>query len=603
MPGQQPPSEGRQPAGGQWWQDAVIYQIYPRSFADENGDGIGDIAGIRARLPHVASLGVDAIWISPWYASPMADHGYDVADYRAIDPVFGDLDQAQALIAEAHALGLRVILDLVANHTSREHPWFREALASPPGSPARERYHFRDGVGPDGSEPPNDWISAFGGGAWTRTRDADGQPGQWYLHLFAPEQPDLNWDNSEVRAEFESILRFWFDLGVDGLRIDVAAGFAKAPGLPDFGVTPQSGFFPARWTDCPFWDVDGVHDIFRSFRKIADTYEDPRAFVGEVIVNGPQRLARYLRDDELHTAFNLDFLKAPWDPAALRTVIDGTLDALADVGAPATWVLSSHDETRHVTRYGQAQPALGQPSPPSDAPADIPLGTRRARAAILLMLALPGSAYLYQGEELGLPEVADLPLSLLQDPVFQRSGGAVRGRDGCRVPLPWEGTVPPYGFSATDRTWLPQPNTWADYTVHHQQHDPESMLTLYRSALSLRRALPMAPGHLRWLAGDSVLHFERGPGIRCLVNFGTKPIAVPGDVLLASQQLITDWLPTDSACWYAPTAQGNPLQRRLLRGLDALIGAPGNWSGVATPPTASDDAGRRLGRRLATPNG
>lgn len=535
-----------------WWRDAVIYQIYPRSFADGNGDGVGDIAGIRSRLAHVAGLGVDAVWISPWYASPMADHGYDVADYRAIDPVFGDLAEAEQLIGEAHGLGLRVILDLVANHTSDQHLWFREALAAGPGSPERERYHFRDGSGPDGSLPPNDWISAFGGGAWTRTVDADGTPGQWYLHLFAPEQPDLNWDNPEVRSEFDSILRFWFDLGVDGLRIDVAAGFAKAAGLPDFGPQAAGGFYPVRWTGCPFWDVDGVHEIYRAFRKIADSYADPRVFVGEVVVNGPQRLARYLREDELHTAFNLDFLKSPWDAAALRDVVDGTLEALADVGAPATWVLSSHDETRHVTRYGQEQPAPGQPSLPADAPADLALGTRRARAAVLLMLALPGSAYLFQGEELGLPEVADLPIGLLQDPAFARSGGTVRGRDGCRVPLPWEGDEPPYGFSTTPSTWLPQPVGWAARTAAAQEGDPSSMLSLYREALRLRRELELSAGGLHWIEGSDVLHFERGNGVRCLVNFGTEAVAVPGRALLVSDPFFDGMLPADTACWYLP---------------------------------------------------
>jgi alpha-glucosidase len=530
----------------------VIYQIYPRSFADGNADGVGDIAGIRAHLDHVAGLGVDAIWISPWYASPMADHGYDVADYRAIDPVFGDLDQARALIDESHAMGLRVILDLVANHTSDRHPWFQRALHAPAGSLDRDLYHFRDGRGVDGELPPNDWISAFGGNAWTRTTNPDGSPGQWYLHLFAPEQPDLNWDNPEVHAEFESVLRFWFDLGVDGLRIDVAAGFAKAPGLPDFGVTAEDGFFPVTWADCPFWDVDAVHEIFRSFRKIADSYPEPRIFVGEVIVNGPHRLARYLREDELHTAFNLDYLNAPWSAAALHRVIDSTLGALAEVGAPPTWVLSSHDETRHVTRFGQEQSELGPSAPPSDALTDLVLGARRARAALLLMLGLPGSAYLYQGEELGLPEVTDLPVDALQDPVFRRSGGAVRGRDGCRVPLPWRGDTPPYGFSTQSHTWLPQPTGWAPFTAEAQDGVPGSMLELYRAAIALRRELiGFASEDFHWLdASEHVLHFERGDGVRCLVNLGSSPVDVPGSVLISSVPTASGSLAGDASCWY-----------------------------------------------------
>jgi alpha-glucosidase len=482
----------------------------------------------------------------------MADHGYDVADYRAIDPAFGDLEQARALIEEAHALDLRVILDLVANHTSDRHPWFQRALQAPAGALDRDLYHFRDGRGPGGDLPPNDWISAFGGGAWTRTTEPDGSPGQWYLHLFAPEQPDLNWDNPDVLAEFESVLRFWFDLGVDGLRIDVAAGFAKAPGLPDFGVSEEEGFFPTTWMDCPFWDVDAVHEIYRSFRKIADSYDDPRIFVGEVIVNGPRRLARYLRDDELHTAFNLDYLKSPWDAASLHRVIDSTLDALAEVGAPPTWVLSSHDETRHVTRYGQRQPAEGEPALPSDAPSDIALGTRRARAALLLMLGLPGSAYIYQGEELGLPEVADLPLDTLQDPVYRRSGGAVRGRDGCRVPIPWSGDSPPYGFSSQPHTWLPQPSDWSAFTVGAEDAEPDSMLELYTTAIRLRRGVAgFDCEDFAWLeASGTVLHFERGDGVRCMVNFGSTSIDVTGDVLLSSLPLTPEGLPGDAACWY-----------------------------------------------------
>ena len=352
------------------------------------------------------------------------------------------------------------------------------------------------------------------------------------------------------------MLRFWFDLGVDGLRIDVAAGFAKAPGLPDFGVSAEEGFFPVTWTNCPFWDVDAVHEIFRSFRKIADSYTEPRIFVGEVIVNGPHRLARYLRDDELHTAFNLDYLKSPWNADALRRVIDSTLDALAEVGAPPTWVLSSHDETRHVTRYGQEQAELGQPALPSDAPTDLVLGARRARAALLLMLGLPGSAYLYQGEELGLPEVTDLPVEALQDPVFRRSGGAVRGRDGCRVPLPWRADASPYGFSTQSNTWLPQPAGWAPFTAEAQHGVPGSMLELYRATIALRRELiGFASEDFHWLdAPERVLHFERGDGVRCLVNLGSSPVDVPGSVLISSVPTTWGSLPGDASCWYRAAA-------------------------------------------------
>ncbi|MFG2338665.1 alpha-amylase family glycosyl hydrolase [Streptomyces yangpuensis] len=381
-------------ASGDWWRDAVIYQVYVRSFADSDGDGIGDLRGVRSRLPHLARLGVDAVWLTPFYVSPQADGGYDVADYRAVDPLFGDLADAEELVRAAHALGLRVIVDVVPNHTSERHPWFRAALAGEPG--ARERYLFRRGRGTDGDLPPNDWESIFGGPAWTRVAD-----GEWYLHLFAPEQPDLDWNHPEVTAEFDSVLRFWLDLGVDGFRIDVAHGMVKAEGLPDIGRGAQATLIGAE--PLPFFDQDGVHKIHRAWRRLLDSYEGPRIGVAEAWAPTSERLALYVRPDELHQAFNFRFLTCPWDPAAMRTVIDESLSATTAVGAPTTWVLSNHDVVRHVTRYGGG-----------------PQGLARARAAALLMLALPGSAYLYQGEELGLPEVTDLPDTARQDPAFRR---------------------------------------------------------------------------------------------------------------------------------------------------------------------------------------
>ena len=524
-----------------------MYEVYIRSFADGNGDGIGDLPGLRARLPHLRDLGVDGIWITPWYPSPMADGGYDVSNYVDIDPLFGTLDDARALLDEAHALGLTVIVDFVANHTSDAHPWFQAALAAPPGSPQRDRYHFRDGRGPDGDEPPNDWISAFGGPAWTRTSGADGQ---WYLHLFAPAQPDLNWDNAEVRADFESILRFWFDLGLDGLRVDAASGLAKEPGLPDFGFLADDIFAPVTWTGSPLWDVDGVHDILRAWREIADGYDGDRVFVGEVVVNGPERLARYMRPDELHTTFNLDFLKCPLDPDRLRHTVDAALAAFDRVGAPATWTLSNHDETRHVTRYGRAFTGVPIPPPCPAPPSDRALGTRRARAMLLLMLALPGSVYLYQGEELGLWEVEDLADDVIQDPVWTSSGHTIRGRDGCRVPLPWSGTEPPFGFS-DGRPWLPQPGEWRGHTVAAESAAADSMLAFYRAALALRRtALRSAAPGLRWVdAPAGVLAFDRGADLRCVVNLSGAPHRVDGEVLLASGPIPDGSLPADSAVW------------------------------------------------------
>lgn len=543
---------------GEWWRRAVVYQVYIRSFADGDGDGVGDIAGIRTRLGYLSDLGVDALWIQPWYRSPMADGGYDVADYRAIDPLFGTIEEAQALIDEAHGLGLRVLADIVPNHTSDQHAWFQAALASPPGSRERRRYHFRDGRGPGGSEPPNDWRSVFGGDAWSRVSEADGRPGQWYLHLFAPQQPDLDWSDPEVAEEFESILDFWFRRGLDGFRIDVAHGLAKDPTLPDLGGAGQPSAGEAD--EHPHWDREAVHEIYRGWRRVADRYPEGRIFVGEVHVMDPRRRARYLRGDELHSAFEFDFMWSPWEAGEFRARIDGTRAALGAAGAPATWGLSNHDLPRHVTRFGRAYTGLPRAdrllSVPFDfGPTDLALGTRRARAAALLALALPGTCYLYQGEELGLWEVEDLPASALQDPVFVRTGGAVRGRDGCRVPLPWSGTEPPFGFGPPGTTaWLPQPVAWAGYTAGAEATDPESMLSLYRVALRVRREHPgLAGDDFEWLdAGRDVLAFERGAGFGCVVNLGEAPVPVPADstLVLASLPLADGRVPVDAAAWY-----------------------------------------------------
>ncbi len=524
-----------------WWRDAVIYQIYLRSFADGNGDGVGDLPGARSRLPYLRELGFDAVWLNPFYPSPQADGGYDVSDHRAVDPRFGALADMDGLIADAHRLGLRVLIDLVPNHTSSDHRWFKDALAAGPGSPERARYLFRDGRGPGGDEPPNDWSSLFGGSAWARVTEPGRGPGQWYLHLFHPGQPDLDWTNPEVRAEFESILRFWLERGVDGFRIDVAHGLAKDPEMPDLAGRYEP------WTKAvghPHWDLDEVHDVYRAWRRVSDGYPGDRCFVAEAWVQSPARLARYLRPDELHTAFSPDLLEAPWDAEAIRKAIVTSMAELAKVGAPATWVLSNHDVIREVTRYGGGR-----------------LGTRRARAAALLMLALPGGAYVYQGEELGLPEVLELPDEVRQDPAFLLSRGAEAGRDGCRVPLPWSGDRPPYGFGPGGRAWLPQPLSWAELTVERQLADPGSTLVMYRRAIAVRRQLPaLGDGDLEWLdAAPEMLAFRREPGFACAVNFGDQPADPPEEpvrerwsALLASGPLEADGgIPGATAVWYA----------------------------------------------------
>ncbi|MFJ8581282.1 glycoside hydrolase family 13 protein [Micromonospora sp. NPDC093277] len=538
----------QEPAGG-WWTEAVIYQVYPRSFADSNGDGIGDLPGVTARLDHLAELGVDALWLSPFYPSPQADAGYDVADYRDVDPIFGTLPDADTMIAEAKARGLRVIVDLVPNHTSSAHRWFQAALAAGAGSPERQRYVFRDGKGPQGAEPPNDWQSVFGGPAWTRLPD-----GQWYLHLFDSGQPDLNWDNPEVRAEFLDVLRFWLDRGVDGFRVDVAHGLIKQADLADWRE-PQE-ILSGNEVDKPrppMWDQDGVHEVYREWRRLLDGYPGERILVAEAWVEPAERLARYVRPDEMHQAFNFEYLLAAWTAPAQYAVITRSLEATDAVGAPTTWVLSNHDVVRHASRLGLP---VGTPRPNGigigDPQPDAALGLRRARAATLLMLGLPGSAYLYQGEELGLPEHTTLPDETRQDPTWERSGHTERGRDGCRVPIPWEADAPSYGFGPTDASWLPQPPIWTEYALDRQRGVPGSTYELYRTALRLRREHGLGGGPLRWLSsGDEVLTFTNA-GLTVLTNFGAAPVALPAgaEVLVASAPLDGHAVPTDATVWY-----------------------------------------------------
>ncbi|MFI6943120.1 glycoside hydrolase family 13 protein [Streptomyces sp. NPDC050418] len=535
-----------------WWRDAVIYQVYPRSFADANGDGMGDLEGVRSRLPYLRELGVDAVWLSPFYASPQADAGYDVADYRAVDPMFGTVEHADALIRDAHELGLRVIVDVVPNHSSDRHEWFERAIKEGPGSALRDRYHFRTGRGESGELPPNDWESIFGGPAWTRTDNPDGSPGDWYLHLFAPEQPDFNWEHPAVADEFRSILRFWLDQGVDGFRVDVAHGLVKAAGLPDIGGSDQLKLLGNA--SMPFFDQDGVHLIYRSWRAILDEYPDDRIAVAEAWAPTPERLALYVRPDELHQAFNFPYLGTYWDAEALREVIDSSLAAMRPVGAPATWVLSNHDVTRHATRF--ANPAgLGTQL---RTPGDRGLGLRRAHAATLLMLALPGSAYVYQGEELGLPDVTDLPDEARQDPSFFRAAGQDGFRDGCRVPIPWTRDGSSYGFGSGG-SWLPQPPEWAGLSVEAQTGDPGSTLELYRGALALRREHPgLGAGEsVEWRdAPEGVLHFVRGDGFVCTANTTGQPVTIPtpGRAILSSATVHYNEqgaeLPADTTVWW-----------------------------------------------------
>ncbi|MER6628555.1 glycoside hydrolase family 13 protein [Streptomyces sp. NPDC000987] len=537
-----------------WWRQAVVYQVYPRSFADADGDGLGDLGGITQRLAHLAALGVDALWLSPFYPSELADGGYDVVDHRDVDPRLGTLDDFGAMVAEAHRLGLKVLVDLVPNHTSHRHRWFREALAAGPGSPARDRYVFRDGRGAHGELPPSDWQSVFGGSAWQRVPD-----GQWYLHLFAPEQPDLNWSHEEVREDFRTTLRFWSDRGVDGFRVDVAHALVKdlSEPLRDLGDLPRVAEEALLLTapgSHPYWDRDEVHEIYRDWRTVLDAYRPPRAAVAEAWVPDARR-ALYARPDELGQAFNFEYLQARWDAEELRRVITSSLRTAGTVGASATWVLSNHDVVRHASRL-MLPPGTDENAwllSGGHAPAvDQAAGLRRARAASLLMLALPGSAYLYQGEELGLPEVSDLPAEVLQDPIWEQTGHVRKGRDGCRVPLPWTTTGPSYGFGA-GRAWLPQPPGFAAYSVEAQDGAEGSTLELYRRALRLRRKL-LEGESLTWVqdAPDGVLHFTRCDGWRCVTNLSANAVRLPpGEVLLSSAPVEDGRLDPDTTVWLA----------------------------------------------------
>ncbi len=537
-----------------WWRTAVVYQVYPRSFADGNGDGIGDLPGVISRLPYLSALGVDALWLSPFYPSPLADGGYDITDHRDVDPRLGTLDDVGRLIREAHAHGIRLIVDIVPNHTSEQHPWFREALAAPPGSAARQRYVFVDGQGPDRDRPPSDWRSHFGGSAWEPVGD-----GQWYLHLFAKEQPDLNWDNPEIQEYFLGTLRFWADLGVDGFRVDVAHSLAKDLTLPLRSQPNLDRDLPLDGSD-PLYDRDEVHQIYRTWRELFDGYTPPKMAVGETWHPTNERTYLYSRPDELGQVFDFSLLKSEWEPQQFRRVIDSSLRAHRKVQGGVTWVLSSHDVPRHASRLalplGTDLEAwlLSHGERPAVAPE---LGGARARAASLMLLALPGSAYLYQGEELGLLEVTDLPPDALRDPMWERTRYAVKGRDGARVPLPWTRTGSSFGFGS-DGAWLPQPPWFADFSVEVQDGDPASTLSMYRRALHLRRQLVgSAPDSLTWIprTDPHVLHFARHAGWQCVTNFLDDPVPMPpGTVLICSDPLYAPdlgSLPGNATAWLA----------------------------------------------------
>ena len=535
----------------EWWRSAIIYQIYPRSFADANGDGMGDLPGITSRLGALASLGIDAIWLSPFMRSPQKDAGYDVSDYTDVDPLFGTLADFDAMVARAHELGLRVLVDLVPNHTSDQHKWFQAALAAPKGSPERAFYHFKEGRGENGELPPNNWLSMFGGPAWTRIED-----GSWYCHLFDSSQPDLNWENPAVQEAFEEILRFWLDRGVDGFRVDQPHAMGKAEGLPDHPDVERAGAgFIEGEPSPPMWFQESVHPIFRRWREILDSYPGERAMCGEAYVLPLSFMALWVRPDEFHQTFNFRYLDSEWKPEILFASINESFKAFDEVGAPSTWVLSNHDIIRHATRMGgvAGRPTASDGIGPNDPQPDRELGLKRARGATLFTLGLPGSTYLYQGEELGLPEHTTIAPEFRQDPTFFRTGGKRVGRDGCRVPLPWEaGVGEANGFNQTGKAWIPQPEIYAEYSRDLQEGVEGSTLELYKHALKLRKELGLGHGSFDWVpeyTNESALGYLNN-GVLVIHNFGRDPIALPeGNLIASSQNGDTLVIEADQTVW------------------------------------------------------
>ena len=544
--------------GSQWWRSGVIYQIYPRSFADSNGDGLGDLKGITSRLGSLVALGIDAVWLSPFYSSPQKDAGYDVSNYVDVDPIFGTLADFDELLEKAHSLGLRVMIDLVPNHSSDQHEWFKRALAAKPGSPERAFYHFKDGLGENGELPPNNWVSMFGGPAWTRVTESDGKPGQWFVHLFDSSQPDFNWANPEVQLEFENVLKFWLDRGVDGFRVDQPHAMAKAAGLPDHTYVEEAGagFIEGR-ENPPMWFQEEVHDVFRKWRKILESYPGDRAMCGEAYVYPLALMAKWVRPDEFHQTFNFRFLDAGWNPKKLVAAINESFEAFDGVGAPSTWVLNNHDVIRHTSRfggdYGRATASDGIGSDQQQP--DPVLGLKIAKGATLFMLGLPGASYLYQGEELGLPEHTTLENTYRQDPTFARTDGKRVGRDGCRIPLPWEPEGDSRGFSESGKSWLPQPTSYKTLARSIQEQDSESTLSFYKATLGLRKQLGLGEGSFSWLdshVGPETLGYENS-GVQVIYNFGSQPVDLSNfDILLSSEPLSGTQLETNQCAWVKP---------------------------------------------------
>ena len=507
-----------------WWRQAVVYQIYPRSFKDSNGDGLGDIKGITSKIDYLSSLSLDAVWLSPFYPSALVDGGYDVDDYRDVDPKLGSLADFDEMLTKLHEAGIRIFVDVVPNHSSNLHAWFKEAIAAEPGSAARSRYIFRDGKGANGELPPTDWPSHFAPSAWTHESKMGGKHNQWYCHLFAPEQPDWNWDNREIEEDFLKTLKFWADRGVDGFRIDVAHAMKKDLSEP---LKSQPRFASHKELDAAkgtnvLFDRNEVHEVYKEWRKLFNQYDPPRVAVAEANVSA-EALVKYASTEELGQSFNFEFLDAAFNAYEFKTIIDRALGYAKKNGSSTTWCLNNHDQMRPATKFGllpTVDRIRWRNSNGTSSPLDEKLGTQSAVAASMLIMALPGCTYIYQGEELGIHEVMDIPEDQIQDPQYLRNLKADKGRDGCRVPLPWTKSGSSFGFG-DGGAHLPQPKNFGDYSLEVESADPSSPLSIFRKALALRKNLITAEEITWHETGDnSVLHFSRPNGLHCITNFG-----------------------------------------------------------------------------------
>ncbi len=537
-----------------WWRQAVIYQIYPRSFKDNNGDGIGDIKGITSKVDYLKSLSIDAVWLSPFYPSALADGGYDVDDYRSVDPKLGSLADFDEMLEKLHNVGIRVFVDIVPNHSSNLHRWFQDALKAAPGSTERNRYIFRDGKGENGELPPTNWISHFAPSAWTHESVMGGKYNQWYCHLFAPEQPDFNWDNREVQEDFLTTLKFWSDRGVDGFRIDVAHMLKKDLSDPLKDI-PEPRTLDSRVPgNGILFDREDVHEIYKEWRLLFNQYDPPRVAVAEAWAK-PENIYKYASIDELGQAFNFDLLGAPFNADAFKNIVTRNLNIAKRNKSSSTWVFSNHDQVRPATRYGlplNSDLTKFKNSNGTAFPLDIELGINRSIAVQMFALALPGCTYIYQGEELGLHEVLNIPESEIQDPQYLRNHKKDKGRDGCRVPLPWNSSGASFGFG-DNGAHLPQPEWFANYSVEAESGRHDSPLEKFRSALALRKEL-ITEEELIWheTQNPDVLHFSRPNGWHVLTNFGVEPFHLD---LRGKQEILcsTEWdsahLPGGATVW------------------------------------------------------